>query len=75
MIWAGIRDHLAGDMTPLDDMPSSLVVYLSVLLIWSSIQRPNKRVILWIMGGNNYRNMGDQRNLREVLKVWRLVQF
>ena len=75
MIWAGIRDHLAGDMTPLDGMPSSLVGYLSVLLICSSIQRPNKRVILWIMGGNNYRNMGDQRNLREVLKVWRLVQF
>ena len=75
MIWAGIRDHLAGDMTPLDGMPSSLVGYLSVLLIWSSIQRPNKRVILWIMGGKNYRNMGDQRNLREVLKVWRLVQF
>ena len=25
MIWAGRRDHLVGDMTPLADMPSSLV--------------------------------------------------
>ena len=75
MIWAGIRDHLAGDMTPLDDMPSSLVVYQRVLLVWSYIQRPEECVILWIVGGKNYSNVGDQINLREALKVWRLVQF
>ena len=57
MIWASRRDYLAGYTTSLLGMPSSLVGYLRVLLVWSSIQMPVKYVMLMILGENNHRNM------------------
>ena len=41
MIWAGRRDHLVGDMTPLADMPSSLVEEARGSLKCSSITKPS----------------------------------
>ena len=46
MIWAGRRDHLVVDMTPLTDMPSSFVVEARGSLEWFSITRPAGSVIL-----------------------------
>ena len=46
MIWASRRDHMAGDMTPLAGMPSSLVGEARGSLEWSSIQMPDGGVIL-----------------------------
>ena len=75
MIWAGRRDNLEGDTTPLAGMPSSSVVYLRELLVWYSIKSPNESVMLRITGENNNRNMSAQRTLREYLKVWRLMKL
>ena len=75
MIWAGIRDHMEGDITPLAGMTSSLVGYLRVLLAWSSIQMPNKSLMLWIRGEHNQSNTSAQITLRGALKLWRLLQF
>ena len=50
MIWSGRRDNMEGDMTPLLGMPLSLVGYLRSLLVWYSIQRPDKSVMLNIRG-------------------------
>ena len=44
--WAGRRDHLKGDMTPLADMPSSSVEEAKGSLYWSSIPRPDVSVML-----------------------------
>ena len=41
MIWVGRRDHLVGDMTPLADMPSSLVEEARGSLKCSSITKPS----------------------------------
>ena len=41
---------MAVDMTPISGMPLSLVGYLRVLLVWYSIQRPVKIVMLRIIG-------------------------
>ena len=46
MIWAGRRDHMLGDMTPLAGMPSSFVVDARVSFEWSSITRPDVIVML-----------------------------
>ena len=46
MIWAGIRDHMVGDMTPRVGMPSSFVGEARVSLEWSSIPRPVGSVML-----------------------------
>ena len=75
MIWAGRRDNLEGYMTPLAGMSSSSVGYLRALLVWSSIQRPSKNLLLRIRGEKMQSNMSAQRTLREALKVWRLMQF
>ena len=57
MIWDGIRNPLEGDMPPLAGIPSSLVGYLSELLVWYSIQRPYSSVVLNIRGKNKQRKM------------------
>ena len=46
MIWAGRRDHLVGDITPLAGMPSSLMGEARVSLGWSSIPMPVGSVML-----------------------------
>ena len=61
-------------MTPLAGMPSSLVGYLRVLLVWSSIKNPEENVMLRIRWENNQRNMSAQITFRESLKVWSLAQ-
>ena len=75
MKWAGQRDNLEGDMTPLAGMPSSSEVYLKTSFVSSSIQMPDKIIILWIRDEKKQRNMISQRTLREALKVWRLMQL
>ena len=75
MIWASIRDHMEGDMTPLAVIPSSSVGYLRVLLAWYSIQRPDKILMMWIREEKKQTNMSAQITLKEALKVWRLLQF
>ena len=50
MIRAGRRDNMEGDITPLVGMPSSLVVYLGAILVWSSIEMPAEIMMLQIRG-------------------------
>ena len=75
MIWAGRRDHLEVDMTPLMGMPSSLVRYIRVLLVCLYNQSPAKHLLLKIREYNMQNSMSAQRNLTEAIKVWSLIQF
>ena len=68
MIWAGRRDHLVGDMTPLAGMPSSLVVEARVSLEWSSIPSPYGSVVLHKGEEKKKKNMSAQRTSREAQK-------
>ena len=69
MIWDGRRDHLERDMTPISVMTSSSVVYLSSLLVRSSIQRTEKSVMPQIRGDKKQIKMSNQRILREYLNL------
>ena len=75
MLWAGRRDHLVGDMTPLAGMPSSLAGEARGSLEWSSIPRPSGSVMLQKREENNQNNMNAQRTLREAKKIWRLLLY
>ena len=75
MTWAGRRDHLVGDMTPLAVMPSSLVEEARESLEWSYITRPDKSVMLQKREDKKKKNMNDQNTLRESQKVWRLLLY
>ena len=75
MIWAGRRDHLLRDMTPLTGMPSSLVVEVRGSLEWSSIPRPAVSLIIQKIYEKKQKNMSAQRTSREAQKLWRLLKF
>ena len=74
-IWDVRRDHLEGAMTNLAGMPSSSVGYIRELLVWYSIQRPYKSVMIKIIGEKKQRDMINQITLRGAQKVWRLLQL
>ena len=73
MIWAGRRDHLVGDMTPLTGMTSSLVGEARGSFEWSSIPKPVGSVILQKREDNSQKNIISQRTSREAQKVLRLL--
>ena len=75
LIWAGRRDHLVGDMTPLSGMPSSLVEEARGSLEWSYICRPARIVMLQKKEEKNQNNMSAQRTSRESQKVWRIMLY
>ena len=75
MIWAGRRDHMLGDITPLSGMPSSSVVEARVSLEWSSITRPVVILMLQKREQDNQNKMISQRTSREAQKVWRLMKL
>ena len=75
MIWAGRRDHLVGDTTPLQGMPSSLAEEKRELLEWYSIPRPVGSVTLQKRKEKKQNNMSAQRTLREAQKVWKLQLY
>ena len=75
MIWAGRKDHLVGDMTPLAGMPSSLVGEARGSLEWSSISRPDGSVMLQKREDKKQKNISAQRTLRGAQKVWRLLLY
>ena len=75
MIWSGRRDNPEGDITPLSVITLSLVGYLREILVWSSIQRSSKIVMLRIREEKKKSNTSEQINLRWALKVWSLIQF
>ena len=75
MIWGGRTDCIVEDMTYLVGMPLSLAGFPVGLSLWYSIQSNSKIVMLKIIGEKRQNNMSDQRNSREALKIWRLVQF
>ena len=75
VIWAGRRDHLVGDMTPIVGMPSSLVEEARGSLELSSISRPSVSVILQKREGEKQKNMSAQRTLRGTQKLWRLLIY
>ena len=60
MIWASRRYHMEGYMTPIAGMLLPSMGYLRVLLVWFSIQRPHKSVILRIRRDKKQRNMIPQ---------------
>ena len=62
-------------MTTLAGIPSYLVGYIRASLVWSSIQRPTKSVMLQMRGEENQNNMSAQITLTGALKLWRLLQF
>ena len=68
MIWAGRRDHLVVDMTPLAGIPSSLFVEARVSLEWYSITRPAGSVMLRKIVEENQKNMSSQKTSREAQK-------
>ena len=69
MIWAGRRDNMVGDMTPLACMSSSLVAEARGSLVWSSIPRASKIVILQKREDKKHNNMSAQITSREAQKV------
>ena len=73
MIWAGRRDHLVVDMTPLAGMYSSLVGEARGSLECSSIQRTSRRMLLRKIEEKNKKKISTQRTLREAQKVLRLL--
>ena len=75
MIWAGRRDHLVGDMTPLAVMPSSLVGEAKGSFEWSSIPRPVGSVILQKRYEDKQKNIISQRTSRGAQKVLRLLLY
>ena len=75
MIWAGRRDHLVGDTTPLQDMPSSSAEEKRESLEWSSIPRPVGNATLQKRKENNQKNTSAQRTTREAQKVWKLQLY
>ena len=74
-IWAGRRDHLVGDMTPLAGMPSSLVEEARGSLEWSSIPRHAGSVMLQKREDKNQNYIRAQRTSREAQKLWRLLLY
>ena len=72
MIWAVRRDHLVGDTTPLQDMPSSLAEEKRELLEWSSIPRPVGSATPQRRKEKKQKNMSAQRTSGEAQKVWKL---
>ena len=75
MIWAGRRDHLVGDTTPLQGMPSSSAEEKRESLEWSSIPRPVGSVTLQKRKEKKQKNMSAQRTSREAQKVWKLQLY
>ena len=63
MIWADIRDHLVGDTTPLQDMPSSLAEEKRESSEWSSITRPVGSATLHKRKERKQKNMSAQRTV------------
>ena len=61
--------------TLLAGMPSSLVGYLRVLLVWLYIPRTEKIVIMYIRGEYKKNNTSAQTTLKEALKVWMLMKL
>ena len=72
MIWAGRRDHLVGDTTPLQDMTSSSAEEKMESSEWSYIPRPVGITTLQKRKEKNQKNMSSQRTPREAQKVWKL---
>ena len=73
MIWAGRRDHMVGDTTPLQGMPSSSAEEERESSEWSSIPRPVGSVTLQKRKEKKQKNMSAQRTLSEDQKVWKHV--
>ena len=75
MIWASRRDHLVGDMTPLESIPSSLVGKSRGTLELSSIPRPVGSVMLHKIEEKKHKNVISQITLRGAQEVWRLLLY
>ena len=69
MIWAGRRDHLVGDTTHLQDMPSSSAEEKRESLECSSIPRPVGSVTL------QKRKEKKQKNTSALEVLWALMFF
>ena len=69
---AGRRDHLVGDTTPIQDMPSSSTEEKRESLEWSSIPRLVGSANLQKRKEKKQNNMSAQRTSREAQKVWKL---
>ena len=65
MIWASRRNHLAVDMTPPEDMPSSSTEEARGSLEWSSIPRNSRIVMLKKKEEKKQNNMSSQKTSRE----------
>ena len=75
MIWAGRRDHLVGDTTPLQDIPSSSAEEKKESSEWSSIPRPVGSVTMQKRKDKKQKTMSAQRTSREAQKVWKLQLY
>ena len=75
MIWAGRRDHMVVDITPLAGMPSSLVGEARGSLEWSYIPRSVVSVMLQKREEKKHKNTSAKITSGEAQKVWRLLQM